>query len=259
MEFIGTIYQFIPHLLKGRMVTLRVNGVGELIHEDAGTHIKAKEVKGRVKDVTISYQRNQLILDVIFEDGSLVRGLNPNTMIEVQYYQPEDKVVEKIVEIPVEKEVIVEKEVPIEKIVEVPIEKEVIVEKTIEVPVEKEVIVEKEIPVYIEPSTENFEVFLYDDLVFDFRVKSNDVIRFGLLLQNINPDDIEFKFNDLMGGVKPVEVSYTNQMNKGGSETCFDYYVKLENHEAPSDKYEHCSMNISYKDNMKSYDLAIRT
>jgi len=49
--------------------------------------------------------------------------------------------VEKIVQVPVEKEVIVEKivekEVIVEKIVEVPVEKEIIVEKIVEVLVEK--------------------------------------------------------------------------------------------------------------------------
>ena len=49
--------------------------------------------------------------------------------------QPQEKVVEKIVEVPVEK--IVEKEVPVEKIVEVPIEVEKVVEKIVEIPAEK--------------------------------------------------------------------------------------------------------------------------
>lgn len=55
---------------------------------------------------------------------------------------PVEKIVEKVVEVPVEK--VVEKvvEVPVEKIVEVPVEK--IVEKVVEVPVEKIVEVEKE-------------------------------------------------------------------------------------------------------------------
>jgi hypothetical protein len=49
--------------------------------------------------------------------------------------QPQEKVVEKIVEVPVEK--IVEKEVPVEKIVEVPIEVEKVVEKIVEIPAVK--------------------------------------------------------------------------------------------------------------------------
>ncbi len=52
---------------------------------------------------------------------------------------PVEKIVEKVVEVPVEKRV----EVPVEKIVEVPVEK--VVEKVVEVPVEK--IVEKTVEV----------------------------------------------------------------------------------------------------------------
>ena len=56
-----------------------------------------------------------------------------------------EKVIEKIVEVPVDREVIVEKIV--EKIIEVPVEKEVIVEKIVEkrveIPVDREVLVEK--------------------------------------------------------------------------------------------------------------------
>jgi hypothetical protein len=65
-------------------------------------------------------------------------------------------IVEKIVQIPVEKEVIVEKivEVPVEKIVEVPIEKEVIVEKIIEVEKIVEVPVETKTEEIIEEPTE---------------------------------------------------------------------------------------------------------
>lgn len=76
-----------------------------------------------------------------------------------------EKVIEKIVEIPVDREVIVEKIV--EKIVEVPVEKEIIVEKIVEkqVPINSEVviekIIEKEVPVekivYITNSDDNKE------------------------------------------------------------------------------------------------------
>lgn len=77
--------------------------------------------------------------------------------------QDETKIVEKIVEVPVDREVIVEKIV--EKIIEVPVDREVIVEKIVEVPVENsiknEVIVEKEVPVekivYITNSDDNKE------------------------------------------------------------------------------------------------------
>ena len=75
---------------------------------------------------------------------------------------PVEKIVEKRVEVPVEKivEKIVEKrvEVPVEKIVEVPVEKivEKIVEKRVEVPVEKivEKIVEKRVEVPVEKIVE---------------------------------------------------------------------------------------------------------
>ena len=71
---------------------------------------------------------------------------------------PVEKIVEKVVEVPVEK--VVEKivEVPVEKVVEVPVEK--IVEKTVEVPVEKvvevpvEKIVEKTVEVPVEKIVE---------------------------------------------------------------------------------------------------------
>ena len=67
---------------------------------------------------------------------------------------PVEKVVEKIVEVPVEK--IVEKviEVPVEKVVEVPVEK--VVEKVVEVPVEKvvEVPVEKVVEKVVEVPVE---------------------------------------------------------------------------------------------------------
>lgn len=58
------------------------------------------------------------------------------------------KVVEKIIEVPVEKIIEIEKPIEVEKIVEVPVEKIVEVEKIIEVPVEK--IVEKivEVPAF---------------------------------------------------------------------------------------------------------------
>jgi|LauGreDrversion4_2_1035121.scaffolds.fasta_scaffold00077_2 hypothetical protein len=79
--------------------------------------------------------------------------------------QDETKIIEKIVEVLVDREVVVEK--IIEKIVEVPVEKEVIVEKIIEkqVPINNEVvvekIVEKEVPVekivYITNSEDNKE------------------------------------------------------------------------------------------------------
>jgi len=77
---------------------------------------------------------------------------------------PVEKIVEKVVEVPVEK--IVEKtvEVPVEKIVEVPVEKivekvvevpvEKVVEKTVEVPVEKIVEVEKVVEVPVEKIVE---------------------------------------------------------------------------------------------------------
>jgi hypothetical protein len=86
-------------------------------------------------------------------------------------------IVEKIVEVPVEKEIIVEKEVIVEKIVEVPVEKEiivekeVIVEKIVEVPVEqtiqdtlqnKDVIIETFEDETSETSTQE------DDIVFDY-------------------------------------------------------------------------------------------
>ena len=62
--------------------------------------------------------------------------------------EDETKIIEKIVEVPVDREVVVEK--IIEKIVEVPVEKEVIIEKVVEkiveVPVDREVIIEKLIP-----------------------------------------------------------------------------------------------------------------
>lgn len=71
---------------------------------------------------------------------------------------PVEKVVEKVIEVPIEK--VVEKtiEVPVEKIVEVPVEK--VVEKTVEVPVEKivevpvEKIVEKIVEVPVEKIVE---------------------------------------------------------------------------------------------------------
>jgi hypothetical protein len=86
-------------------------------------------------------------------------------------------IVEKIVEVPVEKEIIVEKEVIVEKIVEAPVEKEIIVEK--------EVIVEKivEVPVEqtIQDTLQNEDVIIEtfedetsetstqeDDIVFDY-------------------------------------------------------------------------------------------
>jgi len=79
---------------------------------------------------------------------------------------PVEKIVEKVVEVPVEKIVEVEKvvevpvekivektvEVPIEKVVEVPVEKIVEVEKVVEVPVEK--IVEKTVEVPVEKIVE---------------------------------------------------------------------------------------------------------
>jgi hypothetical protein len=80
-------------------------------------------------------------------------------------------IVEKIVEVPVEKEIIVEKEVIVEKIVEVPVEKEIIVEKIIEVPVEQttqdtpqneDVIIETFEDETSETSTQE------DDIVFDY-------------------------------------------------------------------------------------------
>ena len=80
---------------------------------------------------------------------------------------PENQViVEKIVQVPVEKEVIVEKiiEVPVEKLVEVPVEKEVIVEKIIEVPVEKEIIVEKIIEVPVEKPNEESDIVENEEL-----------------------------------------------------------------------------------------------
>ena len=79
-------------------------------------------------------------------EGSLVKEVPVEKIVEV----PVEKIVEKIVEVPVEK--IVEKEVPVEriveKIVEVPVEK--IVEKEVEVPVEKIV----EVPAAVEEEQE---------------------------------------------------------------------------------------------------------
>jgi len=87
-------------------------------------------------------------------------------VVEVPVEVPVEKIVEKTVEVPVEKIVEVEKvvEVPVEKIVEktveVPVEKivevpvEKVVEKTVEVPVEKIVEVEKVVEVPVEKIVE---------------------------------------------------------------------------------------------------------
>ena len=90
-------------------------------------------------------------------------------------------IVEKIVEVPVEKEIIIEKEVIVEKIVEVPVEKEIIVEKIIEVPVEQttqdtpqneDVIIETFEDETSETSTQEDETSetstQEDDIVFDY-------------------------------------------------------------------------------------------
>ena len=84
----------------------------------------------------------------------------PESQVASSQVEPEPKVVEKIVEVPVEK--IVEKIVEVEKRVEVPVEK--IVEKEVikEVPVEVEKIVEKEVikevPVEVEKIVEKVVV-----------------------------------------------------------------------------------------------------
>jgi len=85
---------------------------------------------------------NQLLamvgLLIADELQDIKKGVQPAARVETV-----EKVVEKVVEVPVEK--IVEKvvEVPVEKIVEVPVEK--VVEKLVEVPVEK--IIEKVVEV----------------------------------------------------------------------------------------------------------------
>ena len=77
-------------------------------------------------------------------------SIKSNKLVEKIVEVPVEKVVEKVVEVPVEK--VVEKvvEVPVEKVVEVPVEK--VVEKVVEVPVEKvvEVPVEKVVEKVVE-------------------------------------------------------------------------------------------------------------
>ena len=92
-----------------------------------------------------------LVADELQDAKAGVRAPEVKTeVVEKVVEVPVEKIVEKVVEVPVEK--VVEKvvEVPVEKIVEVPVEK--VVEKIVEVPVEK--IVEKVVEVPVEKIVE---------------------------------------------------------------------------------------------------------
>ena len=110
---------------------------------------KPVEIKVPVDRIVEKEVPVDVIKETVIEkgtEGSLVKEVPVEKIVEV----PVEKIVEKIVEVPVEK--IVEKEVPVEriveKIVEVPVEK--IVEKEVEVPVEKIV----EVPAAVEEEQE---------------------------------------------------------------------------------------------------------
>ncbi|MBO7097950.1 MAG: cell division protein ZapA [Alphaproteobacteria bacterium] len=84
-----------------------------------------------------------LVADELQDAKAGVRAPEVKTeVVEKVVEVPVEKIVEKVVEVPVEKIVEVPVEKVVEKIVEVPVEK--IVEKVVEVPVEKIVEVEKE-------------------------------------------------------------------------------------------------------------------
>ena len=152
-------------------VTIQINGreyaiacgSGEEAHIIELAHILDSKAKLLTQN-GIQINENQLLAMVgllVADEMQEAKSTNPASQIKTEVVEkivevPVEKIVEKTVEVPVEKIVEVEKvvevpvekivektvEVPVEKIVEVPVEK--IVEKVVEVPVEKIVEVEKE-------------------------------------------------------------------------------------------------------------------
>ena len=134
-------------------VTIQINGreyavacgdgeEGHLIELSRVLDAKAKMLIGAGMQIN----ENQLLAMVAL----LIADELQDAKAGIKSPQVQTQVVEKIVEVPVEK--VVEKvvEVPVEKVVEVPVEK--IVEKVVEVPVEK--IVEKTVEVPVEKIVE---------------------------------------------------------------------------------------------------------
>lgn len=107
----------------------------------------------------------------LFND-SKTEELKTDEFVSSPTVEEEPKIIEKIVEVPVEKIVEVPVEKIVEKVVEVPVEK--IVEKVVEVPIYEVIEKEVEKPVYIEKTLMDFSVeeiakHLYKERNCDFQ------------------------------------------------------------------------------------------
>ena len=150
-------------------VTIQINAREYAIACGAGEEAHIKELAGildsKAKLLTqggIQINENQLLAMIgLLVADDLQEAKSANMMP-----QAKTEIVEKIVEVPVEKVV--------EKIVEVPVEK--IVEKVVEVPVEKIVEVEKQIPQSIDFSgIDNAVAEKIDDIKNQINLLANDI------------------------------------------------------------------------------------
>jgi len=137
-------------------VTIQINsreyavacGAGEEAHIIELSKILNEKAK-LLTQSGMQINENQLLAMVgllVADELQEAKQTNPASEVKTQVVEkivevPVEKIVEKTVEVPVEKIVEVPVEKVVEKIVEVPVEK--IVEKTVEVPVEKIIEVEK--------------------------------------------------------------------------------------------------------------------